>query len=92
MEDRRARTRFDVRYPVTITTSQGAIQAETKDISADGAFIRSQEPLDPRDKVCLCIEFRPGVSGEVDAEVIWSTAYGSDDAKTERGMGVRFLW
>lgn len=92
MEDRRLRTRLNVRYPVTMTTFQGTVQGETKDLSTVGAFICCDVPLQPKEKVCLCIELRSGSSGEMDAEVIWATAPRSDDANTPRGMGIRFLW
>lgn len=91
-EDRRSRGRYGATYPVTMITSQGTKQGEMRNVSANGAFIACEEPLDVGEKVCLCIEFRPGVAGEVDAEVIWSNASGPYDKMTPRGMGVRFLW
>ncbi|UCG11001.1 MAG: PilZ domain-containing protein [Deltaproteobacteria bacterium] len=92
MEERRARTRFTVRCPVTVITSDGTIQGETKDLSGDGAFIRCQKPPTPKEILPLIIELPDGFPLDVSAEVVWSNASGPDDEKAPRGMGVRFLW
>ena len=63
MEDRRSSGRYGTTYPVTMITSQGIKKGETKNVSANGAFIACEDPLDPRDRVCLCIEFRSGALG-----------------------------
>ena len=92
MEDRRSRIRFNVRYPVTITTSRGTMEGETKDMSADGASISCPEPLNPNEPFLLKVEFPTGLSVEVSAEVVWTNIPGPEDEMTARGMGVRFLW
>ena len=92
MEDRRSRTRFELRCPARMVTPQGNIEGETKNVSGDGAFILCQDPLTPKKNFTLTIEFPDGFIMDTLAEVVWSTVSGPADEITERGMGVRFLW
>ena len=52
-EDRRSRIRFNVRYPVTTTTSQGTMVGETIDMTVGGAFISCPDPLNPNEPFLL---------------------------------------
>jgi len=51
MKERRKLERYQLRVPTTIELAgasglQGTLRLETKDISADGAYIASSEPID----------------------------------------------
>ena len=92
MDDRRLRLRYGLECLVEVMTPEGTLKGETKNVSVDGAFIICDEPLRPREQVTLSIEFPDGFLMDTVAEVVWSTASGSDSESKPRGMGVKFLW
>jgi hypothetical protein len=77
-------------WPVVILTGRGAIVAETRNISPQGAFIFSDQPLPPEEKIRLLIMFPNRRYLDIPAEVTWSYPYGSEKDVTPCGMGVRF--
>ena len=94
MEERRKSFRTRVRWPVTIATSQGSTEGETKDVSGSGAFIYCDRPLNENERCLIKMQLPDGRVPEIAAKVVWSTAPGPnpDDELDPRGMGVRFLW
>ena len=92
MEERRSRSRFEVKHPVTMTTSWGIIEGKIINLSGIGAFIRCRKPLNPGERLHLSVTLPDGSNSELSAEVVWSTAYSRVAKKTPSGMGVRFLW
>jgi hypothetical protein len=90
-EERRQHPRVDITLPVSMETSQGMIEAETKNISLGGAFICCQNPLPLREKFRLTIEAPNHDSLTVNAEVVWSNINVPDDKILNRGMGIRFI-
>ena len=81
-----------VEWPVAITTSQGSMEGETKDVSGGGAFIYCERPLNENESCLLMIKLPNGRVAEISAEVVWSGTSGPDAETNPRGMGVRFLW
>ena len=75
-----------------MTTSVNTIEGETKDVSALGAYIQCQEPLNPSESFLLSVRLPAGSPLHVFAEVVWSTSTGRENKNGPRGMGVRFLW
>ena len=63
-----------------------------RNVSSTGAFIVCEKPLRAREKCRLIVELPKGRTAEIDAEVVWSTPPGRDNAVEPQGMGVRFLW
>lgn len=92
MEERRESSRTRADWPVKIITSQGYLEGEAKNVSAKGAFIECENPLDVEERCLLIMEFPRGRMAEIDAEVVWSTAPVANDKSKPQGMGVRFLW
>ena len=90
--DRRSRIRYDLDFPVMMTTSQGIVRGRVKNFSGTGAFICCQQPLKTEDTVDLSIMFPDGLLMEVPAQVVWSRTPDPGDEETLNGMGVRFLW
>jgi hypothetical protein len=89
--ERRLQPRVEVSWPVTLLTSEGAIQGETKDISMQGAFIYCDKPVSLCERFVLSVK-APTASMQVVAQVIWSNN-SSPNKKIERvGVGVRFIW
>jgi uncharacterized protein (TIGR02266 family) len=91
VKEQRQYQRVDIACPVKMLTPQGAIMAQTKNISLGGAFICCQKPLPLGQKFCVTIETPVRQSFTVNAEVIWSNTNVPDERIVTRGMGVRFL-
>jgi len=90
-QERRLQPRVDVKWPVTMLTSEGAIQGETRDMSMQGAYIYCDQPLPLFERFVLSVK-APATSMQVMAQVVWS--YNSTARKVDEppGMGVRFIW
>ena len=90
--EKRQFPRGQFKWSVTMQTSQGVINTETHDISVNGAFLRSWEPLEPGEVFKMFINVptldRPLL---VDAKVVWTSADVVDYAVASRGMGVQFI-
>lgn len=77
-------------WPVVIITDRGALIAETRNISPQGAFIFCDRPLPPEKKIRVLIMFPNQRYLDIPAEVTWSYPYGSEKDAIPCGMGVRF--
>ncbi len=91
LEEKRQYERADITYPVKIETSQGTIEAETKNISLGGAFICCHKPLPLGENFSLTINASDHLPLTLKAEVVWSNVNVPDDKVVNRGMGIRFL-
>ncbi len=80
----------EVTWPVVILTAHGALVAETKNISANGAFLFCRAPLHPKEKLKLFIMAPNRNSLHVSAEVSWSNAPDTEGDKPQCGVGIRF--
>ena len=83
--------RTDVKWPVSMETSGGTIDAEVKNVSLGGAFICCKEPLPIRQVFRLTMIGPDKEPVIATAEVVWSNASVSEEKVINRGMGVRFL-
>lgn len=90
--DKRLYRRSRVEWPVTVVTSKGTMEGETRDVSTLGAFISCHEPLQPKESLLLSVELPTGSPLQVFAEVIWSTISSPENQGGPHGMGVRFKW
>lgn len=90
-KDKRQHPRVDITWPVRIQTSQGTIEADTKNIGLGGAFICCHEPLPLRENFRLTINSPNHDPLMVKAEVVWSNINVPDEKIVNRGMGIRFI-
>ena len=90
-EERRKHSRFDISVPVKIETSEGTIEANTKNFTLAGAFVCCQNPLPLKEKFRLTIILPRRKSLTLNAEVIWSNINVPADKIVNRGMGIRFV-
>lgn len=90
-EERRRGVRYEVSSPVRIITSRGdMIRGATENLSSQGAFIRSSQPLAPREWFFLEIDFPSGETFRVPASVVWVRPAMPDEVGGfPFGMGVR---
>jgi hypothetical protein len=54
--ERRLQPRVEVRWPVTLLTSEGSVQGETRDISMQGAFIYCDKSLPLSERFVLSVK------------------------------------
>jgi hypothetical protein len=89
--ERRKDRRIAVKWPITVFTGTHPIDGETRNISLDGMFISSKEPLRLNEfyKISLKIPKQPDI--ELSGQVVWSDLYGIDRQKEAYGMGFCFL-
>lgn len=92
MEERRISSRTSADWAVKIITPGSSMAGEVRNVSSTGAFIVCEKPLRVKEKCRLIMELPKGRTAQIDAEVVWSTPSGKDDALEPEGMGVRFLW
>ncbi|MFP3870405.1 MAG: PilZ domain-containing protein [Syntrophobacteria bacterium] len=80
--------RAEVTWAVTVETAKGSVEAETRDISTEGAHIRLSTPLELHEPVNLIIRPTEREPLKVAATVIWSE--GADQSGRPRIIGARF--
>jgi hypothetical protein len=89
-KDRRRYPRVRANWPVVILESSGAREAELRDISLGGAFIRSDKPLNPKERSKLYIIVPDRKTFTVYFEVVWLRVDCSVSEVPPCGMGIRF--
>ena len=89
--ERRLQPRVEVSWPVTMLTSEGSIQGETRDISMQGAFIYCDKQLPLLERFVLSVK-APATSMQVMAQVVWASNSPAGKKNKPAGMGVRFIW
>ena len=90
-QERRGWERFNVGYAVTIRSSRGLVEGETKNMSGTGALISSSKPLFPGETCDLIIWPPSDAPVETAVRVVWSRL---DDLNWKTGpweAGVHFL-
>ena len=89
--ERRKQPRIDVRWPVAVTSDQGTIRGETRDISSEGVAIFCDEPLRLDASYHIAVTPPEHAALDVTGRVTWSDLYGMDDGHTFVGMGICFV-
>jgi hypothetical protein len=84
-KDRRIYPRAEIRWPVTIESAQGTIEANRRNLGTGGAYIHCEETPEPGERIVLIIRPPEYSALEVIAEVIWAGKV------LALGMGVRFV-
>ena len=89
--EKRQVPRVKVKCPVIIQTTHGVINTEAINISVEGAFIHSWNPLGLDEVFKMFIKV-PNLDRplSVDAQVVWSSRRELDEVVTSSGIGVKF--
>jgi hypothetical protein len=90
-QERRGQERINVGYAVTIRSTRGLVEGETKNISGTGALIVCKTPLSPGETCDLIIWPPSDAPIETAVRVVWSLI---DDLNWKTGpweAGVHFL-
>jgi hypothetical protein len=89
--ERRNMPRINVNWPVTIITSQGTIEGESRNITASGVFIHCKKKL-PEDEVYQMIIRLPNEKQIiVKGRMMWSNLSSREDTGVLMDMGFSFI-
>ena len=86
--DRRGSKRVPVKFKVDCIQENDYLISFSKDISADGMFIRTEKPLDVGQNLVLHFSLEEAKGLEVPAQVVWVN---KSDSQIDFGMGVKFI-
>ena len=84
-KDRRIYPRAEIRWPVTIESARGTIEAKLRNLGIGGAYIHCDETPEPGERIVLTIRPPESAALEIIAEVMWAGKV------LALGMGVRFV-
>jgi len=80
-----------VNWPITIITSQGTIEGESRNITPNGVFIHCKTKL-PENEVCqIIIKLPNGKQIIVKGQMMWSNLNGREDMGEIVDMGFYFI-
>jgi hypothetical protein len=88
--ERRRHARVNVDWPAVVQHTSGGMVAEMENIGANGAFIRCDKPLRPREKFKLHIVTPNHSPLSASAEVAWLQVLCAEKDVPPCGMGIRF--
>ena len=89
--ERRKAPRINVNWPISIITSQGMIEGESRNITPSGIFIHSKKKL-PEDEVYqMIIKLPNGKQIIVKGQMMWSNLNGREDTGALVDMGFSFI-
>jgi len=89
--ERRQTQRINVTWPITIITSQGTIEGESRNITPSGLFIHCKSKL-PEDEVYQIIIKLPNEKQIiVKGQMMWSNLNGRQDTGVFVNMGFSFI-
>jgi hypothetical protein len=88
--EKRKLPRIEVRWPVTLTTENGAVEGEARNIAIEGVFIHCRKRLNVNETYRLLI--KPAEEEiEVMAKLIWSNIESAADRDILLGMDFCFM-
>lgn len=89
--ERRKAPRINVNWPVTLITSQGTIEGESRNITPSGVFVHCKKKL-PEDEVYqMIIKLPNGKQIIVKGQMMWSNLNGREDTGALVDMGFSFI-
>ncbi len=89
--ERRKAPRINVNWPITIITSRGTIEGESRNITPSGIFIHCKKKL-PEDEVYqMIIKLPNGKQIIVKGQLTWSNLNGREDTGSLVDMGFSFI-
>ena len=88
--ENRAKPRIEIRWPVTMLTTQEKIEGEIHNVSPSGAFISCKEPPPLEGSFFIIIKPPNRQTMSVAGKVIWSTIIQPSGGASSLGVGVQF--
>lgn len=86
--DKRKSTRIPVQFDVNIIHDEDYLISFTRDISADGMFINTPNPVSKGEKISITFAMGVAKAISVEAKVVWVNL---DGPEIDRGMGIKFI-
>jgi hypothetical protein len=83
--ERRSYPRAEIRWPVTIKTGQGIIEAKLRNLGICGAYIHCEQKFEPGEAITLTIQPPTGSPLTISAQVMWTGKV------LALGVGVHFV-
>jgi len=82
--------RAQVRWPVTMLTSQAKVEGEIKNISSKGAFVSCKDLPPLEDGFVMVINAPDHKTMNLNGKIVWSTVVESAEGDSQFGIGVQF--
>ena len=89
--ERRKAPRINVNWPITIITSQGTIEGESRNITPSGIFIHCKKKLPENEVYQMIIKLPNGKQIIVKGQLTWSNLNGREDTGSLVDMGFSFI-
>ena len=89
--EKRKSLRIKAKWPITIITDHHLIEAELRNITANGILARCKEPLHENETYRIVITLPQNRYVAVKGEVVWSNLNGIDPNGTFSDMGFSFV-
>jgi PilZ domain len=89
--DRRQMPRINVNWPITIITSQGTIEGESRNITLSGVFIHCKTKLPEGEVYQIIIKLPNEKQIVVKGQMMWSNLNGRQDTGVLVDMGFSFI-
>jgi hypothetical protein len=89
--ERRKAPRINVNWPVTVITSEGTIEGESRNITPNGVFIHCKKKLPEDEFYQLIINLPNGKQIIVKGHMMWSNLNGREEAGPLVNMGFSFI-
>jgi len=89
--ERRKAPRINVNWPVTLITSEGTIEGESRNITPNGIFIHCQQKLQENEIYQMIIKLPNGKQIIVKGQMMWSNLNGREDTGALMDMGFSFI-
>jgi len=86
--ERRKSPRTPLKFEINYLQEGDFLISYSRDISADGMFINTENPLSVKERVTLTFSLEGSDPFNVDARVMWTNREGE---KKDKGMGVKFI-
>jgi hypothetical protein len=89
--DKGSQPSIAARWPITIITRKGKIEAESRNITVTGVFINCNEDLE-KDETCRVVLKPPQKNSiEVKGKLVWSNSKSNNGHGSLPGMGFSFV-
>jgi Tfp pilus assembly protein PilZ len=89
-QEKRVAPRAQVRWPVTMLTSQAKVEGKIENISSKGAFVCCKDLPPLEDGFVMVIKAPDHKTMNLNGKIVWSTVVESGEGDSQFGIGVQF--
>jgi hypothetical protein len=89
-QEKRIVPRAQVRWPVTMLTSQAKVEGEIENINSKGAFVSCKDFPPLEDGFVMVIEAPDHKTMNLNGKIVWSTVIESGEGDSQFGIDVQF--